>query len=934
MIDSMKRLGALIATALIFLAQTLAVPAAAPVVFASPETRLLDAMKLWGDVKFFDPEAADGRVDWDAAFAHAEPLIVAATTTASYRAAVTELLAPLRDPATHVNADVPDTGARVTVSSANAATVITVSTGVTQTEAALAADAARAGAAASKTRDVLFDLRGIAESSQGDADVLNFLFSGQSPFVALFSGTIAMPRVRSRSYLGYPNQSGGFEDYAAQDRISDSVLIEGTSHTKHHLGFLVDGSTSLPPVALALASSGNAVIYSTGGSPAILSTNAATIDLIGGVSATFRTGDLADVDSRQQLWTRRVAGVQDALAALGEAAPAAAYSRAPPETTHDDPYASLRFPPEPMRMLAIARIYNVIRYFSPYKALMRDDWETAALQGIRDERAATDARSYLLGLMRFYAHLHDSHGYVGGAIVKAEFGAGPPLEARYLHGQVVVTQVLGDDAKHGGLQVGDVVDDVDGQSVRQAMNRAERFISSSTQQAADFAALSASRPSIFSGRSATALTLRYHRPGRKAIATTTFVRGFFFAKPLRTGPVYTVLPGNVGYVDFDRLEPSAVDRMFEAMKHTRVIVFDNRGYPRGAAWEVAPRLTNATALRLALFDTPLVIEPLDAPQDDILPLPTFREFYQMLGSTTGSRYLKPTVMLVDERAISQSEHSALFFRTAAHTVFVGTPTQGANGDITSMIAPGGVVLYFTGEGVRYADGRQLQRVGILPDVRVEPTASDVATGNDVVLQKGLAEALRLSGTDARVRAGARRAEVARERANLATHRRTVASAPSGVDERALTLAWHLSDPNYSASETPKGGYQGQDELTLQRAAGNVADDAFGSYAGTLDIDSYRGKTVRVRGYLKTENVSSGAGFWLRIDGPSRQFDNMQDRWSSGTTDWKVFTIVLRVPADATAAFAGLLLVGTGIAHASGLTIDVVPDSTPTTGGSG
>ena len=207
-------------------------------------------------------------------------------------------------------------------------------------------------------------------------------------------------------------------------------------------------------------------------------------------------------------------------------------------------------------------------------------------------------------------------------------------------------------------------------------------------------------------------------------------------------PKYFILPGNVGYVAFDRLGPPEVDAMFDALRNTRAIVFDNRGYPLGAAWPIAPRLTNATSVRLALFNTPLVAGPLDTDFDEVTMLPTYQQFYQMMDGTDGSRYLKPTVMLIDERSISQSEHSALFFREAAHTRFVGTPTQGANGDVTTMIAPGAVRLNFSGEGVRHVDGSQLQRVGIIPDVRVEPTAADIARGNDLVLQKGLDEALR------------------------------------------------------------------------------------------------------------------------------------------------------------------------------------------------
>jgi C-terminal processing protease CtpA/Prc len=94
-------------------------------------------------------------------------------------------------------------------------------------------------------------------------------------------------------------------------------------------------------------------------------------------------------------------------------------------------------------------------------------------------------------------------------------------------------------------------------------------------------------------------------------------------------------------------------------------------------------------------------------------------------------------MLIDDRAISQSEHTALFFEAASGTTFVGTATAGANGDVTSFPVPGGIWIGFTGHDVRHADGRQLQRIGIVPDVEVAPTRAGIHDGRDEVLEKGI-----------------------------------------------------------------------------------------------------------------------------------------------------------------------------------------------------
>jgi C-terminal processing protease CtpA/Prc len=92
---------------------------------------------------------------------------------------------------------------------------------------------------------------------------------------------------------------------------------------------------------------------------------------------------------------------------------------------------------------------------------------------------------------------------------------------------------------------------------------------------------------------------------------------------------------------------------------------------------------------------------------------------------------------MDERTISQAEHTGLFFEAANKTVFIGSPTMGANGDVTTVVLPGGIVVRFTGHDVRYPDGRQLQRVGLQPLVRVRPTVAGLRAGRDEVLEKAL-----------------------------------------------------------------------------------------------------------------------------------------------------------------------------------------------------
>jgi C-terminal processing protease CtpA/Prc len=46
-------------------------------------------------------------------------------------------------------------------------------------------------------------------------------------------------------------------------------------------------------------------------------------------------------------------------------------------------------------------------------------------------------------------------------------------------------------------------------------------------------------------------------------------------------------------------------------------------------------------------------------------------------------------------------------------------------------------MSFAGQEIRHADGRNLQRVGILPDIWAEPTISGLRDGRDEVLEKAI-----------------------------------------------------------------------------------------------------------------------------------------------------------------------------------------------------
>jgi C-terminal processing protease CtpA/Prc len=97
-------------------------------------------------------------------------------------------------------------------------------------------------------------------------------------------------------------------------------------------------------------------------------------------------------------------------------------------------------------------------------------------------------------------------------------------------------------------------------------------------------------------------------------------------------------------------------------------------------------------------------------------------------------------VLVDEVSQSQAEYTTMAFR-AAGAVVVGSTTAGADGNVSAIPLPGGLRSMISGIGVFYPDKKPTQRVGIVVDVKVEPTIEGIRAGRDEVLEEGLRQIL-------------------------------------------------------------------------------------------------------------------------------------------------------------------------------------------------
>src|SRR4051812_7489638 len=113
--------------------------------------------------------------------------------------------------------------------------------------------------------------------------------------------------------------------------------------------------------------------------------------------------------------------------------------------------------------------------------------------------------------------------------------------------------------------------------------------------------------------------------------------------------------------------------------------------------------------------------------------------------------------------------------------------------------------------------------------------------------------------------------------------------------------------------------------------------AFATLMQSFSAAKYRGRRVRLRAELKTEDVQGAGTIWMRVDAaPGRmlRFDNMETRKQDGvlaaTSDWTRRDVVLDIPHEAESIHFGFFLRGQGRTWARGFEISEVGDDVPVT----
>jgi carboxyl-terminal processing protease len=104
---------------------------------------------------------------------------------------------------------------------------------------------------------------------------------------------------------------------------------------------------------------------------------------------------------------------------------------------------------------------------------------------------------------------------------------------------------------------------------------------------------------------------------------------------------------------------------------------------------------------------------------------------------SGSQYGLPLVVLVDGGTASMGEIFASAVKEHGAATVLGTTTAGSVAAAQVFALPDGAGLQVTVYEILSADGKQLNRIGVVPDEVIEAMPGDVAAGADPVLARAI-----------------------------------------------------------------------------------------------------------------------------------------------------------------------------------------------------
>jgi C-terminal processing protease CtpA/Prc len=388
-------------------------------------------------------------------------------------------------------------------------------------------------------------------------------------------------------------------------------------------------------------------------------------------------------------------------------------------------YPDFKWTDKNLRLLTLFRYWNVIEYFFPYKYKMDQKWDQTLEEILPRFISPESELDFHLAMKELTVMLNDTHASFGTNKMFDRFGDKfVPFSIKIIDEKAVVTAILNDSlAKKNDILIGDAISGVDKKSISSLIKENSKYVEGSNISSK----MRNIYWAIFNGNSDT-VSIEYSRGGKTN--TKTINRYAYQALKVKyiKKEKWKNIKDNIGYVNIEQIDSVDVSLLMKQFKDAKAIIFDARYYPKTASIE----------FQISDYLNPEPKECVKFIDPDLsFPSRYMWRKTQTCGKKNLDFYKGKVIILVNEQTQSHGEHTVMCLQTAPQATVIGSQTAGADGGVVQYEIIKGFRTQFTGFGTFYPDGKETQRIGIVPNIEVKPTILGIQQGKDEILDRAI-----------------------------------------------------------------------------------------------------------------------------------------------------------------------------------------------------
>ena len=396
-------------------------------------------------------------------------------------------------------------------------------------------------------------------------------------------------------------------------------------------------------------------------------------------------------------------------------------------------------------LLGFFQYWNVIEYYFPHKNLMDSTWDSVLENKVTAFLKIEKRENYIKKIWNVSSYINDSHGFVDDLSIKENVKKAHPFSFYLIENKYVLYSVNSDSLQNiMPVKKGTILTHIDNIPVDSLLKNYQGRTPNSRESIARYYFIKDLNSSSFLNDSACFTFNDTTKIYTKKVLLPKFDRKEYLIKrvPFRD------LNDSTGYIHTSKVNFFEFGRTMRKFRNKKYIIFDCRGYPGLSVLRYGVLLggkpKNVSALNYPFYRLPghysytkenyfgsvaeMGLKVLGVmPENAGNIIPSFKRPYK-----------GKIIVLMNEWALSFGETNIMTLKTyAKDCVIIGSNSAGANGDVATSPLVGNLEIGFTGLDFRFADGTQLQRVGIKPDIEVKPTLKDFIKGEDTLLNYSL-----------------------------------------------------------------------------------------------------------------------------------------------------------------------------------------------------